>query len=233
VLRVRPDGGLDSGFRVPAPGADGVVVAGDDLYVAEITDPQSTVLRVPLAHPEQAAPVARLGDDGVPRLIDDLDLGPDGALYVASALGSVFRIDPATGSACTLLSGLPPLASARFASGFAPYDARRGDLFVSSEAGVVDHIRIHGLQPLPLPAMQLSLSPRTVTARARHTIRAVVRSQSASCRSGVTVHFGRQAVLTDSRGRATLRIVRRSRGRRTLRATKTGCRRALAPLRIR
>ncbi len=239
VQKVRPDGTLDPGFRVPAPGADGVVVTGDSVYVAQLSDLPSTITRIPLADPEGAKTLATLGDDGVPKLLDDLDVGPDGALYVTSALGFLYRVDPISGAACTLLAGLAPLTSARFPQAFAPYDARKGDLFLSSEAGQVYHARISGLTllpeptPAPAPAMRLTLRPTALRAHVATTIRATVRSAARSCRAGVTVRLGRRTVRTDAKGRATLRYTPAAAGARTVTAAKPGCARTSARLRVR
>ncbi|QBJ98358.1 hypothetical protein ERC79_22285 [Rhodococcus sp. ABRD24] len=70
----------------------------DDLFTGEI-------LRVPLEHPDQWTVVARL--PGMVPGPDDLTMSRAGALYVAAHLeGAIYRVDPDTGAACVIASGL-------------------------------------------------------------------------------------------------------------------------------
>lgn len=55
----------------------------------------------------------------------DIEVGPDGVLYVAKYSGSIVRLDPATGAATTVVTGLP--ANATFGLAFGP----DGTLYVS------------------------------------------------------------------------------------------------------
>ncbi|RVW07396.1 hypothetical protein EGT67_22225 [Prescottella agglutinans] len=70
----------------------------DDLFTGQI-------LRVPLDNPDQWTVVATL-----PSLLpgpDDLTMSQDGTLYVAAHIeGAVYRVDPRSGEACAIASGL-------------------------------------------------------------------------------------------------------------------------------
>jgi sugar lactone lactonase YvrE len=68
-----------------------------------------------------------------PKGLDDLTLGPDGAIYVtAHVSGEVLRVDASTGDACVLASGLQEPTSLRFAHGFGGWD---GALFITDMGG--------------------------------------------------------------------------------------------------
>ncbi|WP_337110181.1 SMP-30/gluconolactonase/LRE family protein [Prescottella equi] len=78
--------------------ADGRAVYTDDLFTGQI-------IRVPLDSPDQWTVVATL--PGALPGPDDLTASQDGALYVAAHLeGAVYRVDPDTGAACAIATGL-------------------------------------------------------------------------------------------------------------------------------
>ncbi len=69
-----------------------------------------------------------------PKGYDDLTVGPDGNLYVtAHVTGEVIRIEPDTGFACAVASGLEEPTSLRFAP--ASFGPHAGDLFVTDMGG--------------------------------------------------------------------------------------------------
>jgi streptogramin lyase len=133
-------------------GPDGLVYdpASDALYTVVPADQASPVLRLSTTDPAKVEVVAYLsygianlapgyhdpeGDPSypVPKGLDDLTLGPDGLLYIAAHLsGELLRLDPATGSACVLASGLEEPSSVRIAHGFGPHG---GKLFVTTFGG--------------------------------------------------------------------------------------------------
>lgn len=77
---------------------DGSAVYTDDLFTGQI-------IRVPLDSPDQWTVVATL--PGPLPGPDDLTVSHDGTLYVAAHIeGAVYRVDPDTGAACTIATGL-------------------------------------------------------------------------------------------------------------------------------
>jgi virginiamycin B lyase len=133
-------------------GPDGIVYdpVHDVLYTDIVADQSSPIIRFSPTDPSKSEVVAFLsfglftlepnahGPQGdpqntVPKGPDDLTVGPDGLLYVAGHVsGEVIRLDPVTGEACILASGLEEPSSVRFARGFGPHD---GKLFVSTWGG--------------------------------------------------------------------------------------------------
>jgi sugar lactone lactonase YvrE len=149
IVKVLPDGTIDPSFAQATAGlsgANGLVVTGGYLYVTLTSDQYSSVVRVPLNDPATHTTIVRLSmtptTSAVPKGLDDLALGADGNLYIASAMGQLLRVDPRRRTACLLYSG-PPLTSARFATGFPPFDAR-SDLFLTSETGEIIHVHLSG-----------------------------------------------------------------------------------------
>lgn len=133
-------------------GPDGIVYdpVNDVLYTDIVADQSSPILRFsptdtgklevvaylsfgaltlePNVHGPQGDPQAT-----VPKGPDDLTLGPDGLLYVAGHVsGELLRLDPATGEACVLASGLEEPSSVRIARGFGGHG---GKLAVSTWGG--------------------------------------------------------------------------------------------------
>lgn len=112
------------------------------IYTVITADQASPVLRLSSTDPEAVEVVAYLsygaatlepgvhGPEGeplhpVPKGLDDLALGPDGRLYVVGHLsGELLRVDPATGEACLLASGLEEPTSVRVARGFGPHGGK-------------------------------------------------------------------------------------------------------------
>ncbi|WP_216893084.1 SMP-30/gluconolactonase/LRE family protein [Nocardia alni] len=109
VVRIRPDGSVDTQWSAQAriPGLDGLAITGDSVYATQIFSPTGRILRIPIATPARPRVVADLGSGGVPPLPDDMTVGPDGVLYLATGTGRLVQVDPATGQVCTLLSGEP------------------------------------------------------------------------------------------------------------------------------
>ena len=145
IVQIRPNGKIDPAFaRATAglSGADGLTVSGPYLYATLLTDPTSPVIRIPLDHPSRYSTVVKLSDEpgAGNKGLDDLTIGPDGRLYVASAAGQLLRVDPFTGAACLLYSGVP-LTSVRFVLGFPPFNEQT-DLFLTSETGEIIHAHL-------------------------------------------------------------------------------------------
>jgi len=82
------------------------------------------------------------------------------------------------------------------------------------------------------PAIHLAVTPRRVTAGARVRFVFRVRSDAIRCRRRVLVRFGGRSVRTNRRGYAALTRRLRHAGRRRAVATRAGCRRAVATVRV-
>ncbi|MFC4125462.1 hypothetical protein [Nocardia rhizosphaerae] len=112
--RLRRDGSEDMEWwsAVSVEGPNGVVVEGDSVYVtanyvAAEGGPVGRVLRLSRTNPAQAVTIADLTSFGsLPDFVDDLVVR-DGALYVTTLAGHLVRVDPVTGTACTVVSTQP------------------------------------------------------------------------------------------------------------------------------
>jgi hypothetical protein len=137
----------------PLYGPNGLAydAATESIYTVITADQSSPVLRLSATDRDQVEVVTHLsygvatlepgfhGPAGdplhpVPKGLDDLILGPDGLLYIVGHLsGELLRVDPATGDACLLASGLEEPTSVRIARGFGEHG---GKLFVTTWGGV-------------------------------------------------------------------------------------------------
>lgn len=240
LIKLRPDGTRDPAFTtaVPVSGADGIAIIANTLYVTLFTDAAARIIRVPLDAPQTFSTLVELSPGGAPpKGPDDLTVGPDGRLWVATNLGEVVRVDPSTGGQCTVYARSAPIDSVRFARAFAPFQDG-SDLFLTNQAGELTHVHVAGIQaPTPAPAarprMRVTVVARGLRRGHVSRVRVVVRSASAACRGGVRVRFGRTSIRTDPRGRAVLRVRPRASGRRVVLATKSGCAPATAAVRVR
>jgi streptogramin lyase len=116
-------------------GTNGLVVYGDNLYAAITFDQRSPIEQIPLANPALHSTFAELSFGAVSlqpavhapsaspvttplvglKGLDDMTLGPDGNFYVvANGMGELLRVDPQTGEACLVTSGLQNPSSVRF-----------------------------------------------------------------------------------------------------------------------
>lgn len=124
LLRIRPDGTLDEQWTANAPknldlakqvngfSINGLAILGDSLYTTVTVSPTARVLRVPLDDPGTPQVVADLLPSALTAYPDDLVATADGALLVATTLGSVVRVDPTTGQTCAVGVGEPVTAFA-------------------------------------------------------------------------------------------------------------------------
>lgn len=151
IVRIAPDRSWTM-WATSVYSPNGMVVddAAGVLYAALTFDQRSPIVAISLADPSQVAVVAELslgaltlepglaipgGLDAplVVKGLDDMTRGSDGALYVAAnAAGELLRVDPATGAACVVASGMPNASSVRFARGFGAWD---GQAFVTAFDG--------------------------------------------------------------------------------------------------
>ncbi|MHB8738447.1 MAG: SMP-30/gluconolactonase/LRE family protein [Candidatus Dormibacteria bacterium] len=159
VLRIRPDGTRDTVWENAASfyGANGVAVGGSNLYAAITWDQRSPIELVPLGSPAARSVFTELSagvlsrepavyppDPAAPVLVkglDDLTIGPDGLIYVVGfASGELLRVDPGSGEACLLASGLVTPTAVQFAQSFGSFDPAR-DVFVTEATGRI--LQIH------------------------------------------------------------------------------------------
>lgn len=137
LLKIRPDGTEDTAWTQAANifGTNGVTIAGGYAYASVIVNLASPVVRVPLANPGAHSVVADLSP--LPYLLklnDDLELVNGSLLVTAFGNGEVIKVDPATGKACQLLSGLRNPTSVRIPHGFAGADPAK-HVFVTEASG--------------------------------------------------------------------------------------------------
>jgi hypothetical protein len=129
-------------------GVNGLWFDGERILAAITADQSSPILSISTSDPEDVRVVAQLtlgsatlqpgahapagGPGLVPKGLDDITMH-EGLIYAAAHVsGEVMRIDPATGDACVLASGLEEPTSVRVAHGFGPWD---GTLFVTDMGG--------------------------------------------------------------------------------------------------
>lgn len=144
LLKLRPDGTEDAAWTQAAKvfGTNGVTIAGDYVYTSVIVNLASPVVRVPLADPGAHSVVADLSP--LPYLLklnDDLEMVNGSLLVTAFGNGELIKVDPATGKACQLLSGLRNPTSVRVPSGFADADPAK-HVFVTEASGRILKVTI-------------------------------------------------------------------------------------------
>lgn len=138
VIRIRPDGSIDTAWTEQAPktSANGVVVHDRTLYVTSNGGPLGRIQRVPIDAPADSSVVADLSSPlpAIPDFVDDLLIDRDGSLLVTTLGGQLVRVVPSTGAICAVLSG-EPLTSVTAIPG------TPGELIAGTERGAV--LRIH------------------------------------------------------------------------------------------
>lgn len=146
VLRLRPDGTIDTAWTAAAPKnldlahaingttINGLVVVGDAVYITVTSSPTGRVVRIPIEAPQRATTVTDLVPAAGTALPDDLMAARGGNLFVATALGQVVEVDPATGSGCTVWSGEPLTA-------LVADPTHPGELVAATELGDVVYLR--------------------------------------------------------------------------------------------
>ncbi|MFC9872378.1 SMP-30/gluconolactonase/LRE family protein [Nocardia salmonicida] len=160
ISRYRPATGEFTLAWSPVPRPNGLALAPDHQAVITEDVATSQLLRVPLDAPDRPTPIATVNDGLLPAL-DDLDVTAAGLAFVTGDYsGSVYQVDPTTGSWCTLATGWttprgplptpPPIGptSARLAP-----DPTTGawSLYVTSIDGTLRRLR-------PPPALDLTPS---------------------------------------------------------------------------
>ncbi|PXX68903.1 streptogramin lyase [Nocardia tenerifensis] len=139
VVRVRPDGGIDTAWTEQAAvnGANGVVAQGRTLYVTANGSALGRIVRLAIDDPSAQTVVAGLSSPlpGLPDFADDLLVDADGILYVTTLGGQLVQVDPITGSTCAVLTG-QPLTSVVATPG------RPGELLAGTEGGAVLRVQL-------------------------------------------------------------------------------------------
>lgn len=135
VVKVRPGGSVDADWtaRAAASGVNGIVLQGDSLYATLYQSIDGRIVRIPVDAPQAQTTVASVTVGALPltALPDDLTVGPDGMLYVATTTGRLVRVDPAAGGVCTVADlGVPATSVAKV-----PTDDRA--LLVTTGTGTV------------------------------------------------------------------------------------------------
>ncbi|OJF84316.1 hypothetical protein NS14008_14720 [Nocardia seriolae] len=117
VVRIHRDGTIDTDWTERArtalaaqgPGADGIVVAGNTLYVTLLESPTGRVVALPIDDPGRASVAVDLAAAplSTPLLPDDLAIAAGGLLYIATGTGQFVRADPLTHTSCLLTTDQP------------------------------------------------------------------------------------------------------------------------------
>lgn len=129
VIRIRPDGSLDDAWNARANlfSGNGLVVIGRYLYINITASFGGQIVRMSIDDPADRSVLTDLLPGGVPAFPDDLAVGPDGKLYVATGgIGRLMRVDPNTGGVCQLAATEPVTAIAV---------GPTGDLMLSTQLG--------------------------------------------------------------------------------------------------
>lgn len=97
---------------------NGIAAAGDRVFLTTSFDPLNG-LKI-LAAADLDGPVRTIPLPGIGPLdvADDLTVGPDGAVYLTyNVAGKVLRVEPDSGAACVIASGLTLTSAVKFGSG--------------------------------------------------------------------------------------------------------------------
>ncbi len=222
--------------------------AGRWLYAAMTFTADSRIVRIDVADPTKVEDVARLSDPGAPKGVDDLAIDAAGVLYLAAnGSGEVLRLDPRSGDACAIASGIRQPSSVRISC------TGPERLYVTAFDGALRELRPPpggpavapspacdrtapgapgaGAQTPPAggPQSRACTSRRAFRVRTRRAPRGdrlvAARITLDGRRLRVRRRAGRFEARVDLRGRAAgraeLRIVARTRAGRTLRERRT------------
>lgn len=140
TTRIHPDG-RQSIFAPSVTSTNGMAVDEERrlVYIVSTFNPTSTISVVDLDRHLAQPRVITLAGLGPANSADELVLGRDGQLYVTlNVAGQVVRVDPDSGRACTIATGIPFASSLRFGAGRG-WDPR--SLYVTSFAGTVTRLR--------------------------------------------------------------------------------------------
>lgn len=118
LTRVPVEGGAPETIRTDLGSVNGLAVDDETVYAATTFDPTTRIHALNAG--DLSGPVRTLDPSGPGPLetADDLDVGPDGALYVPlNVAGKILRVDPVTGTGCTVATGVPFVSAVAFGEG--------------------------------------------------------------------------------------------------------------------
>lgn len=140
ISRYRPATGEYTKTWSNLPLTNGIALAPDNasIFVSNMT---MRVFRIPLHDPNNATVVAGL--PGLISLPDDMEATRGGQLFVADhAQGAVYRVDTATGAACSIITGLiKPAPMRNPPDGATSVRIVDGALYVTSMDGTLRRLR--------------------------------------------------------------------------------------------
>ncbi|HEX8647819.1 MAG TPA: hypothetical protein VF715_13040 [Thermoleophilaceae bacterium] len=206
-----------TGFGPPADPVDGEVVAfNGEREIVEVVLVRGT---------DQAAGFDRIGIEGS-RLTPHPPATPGGPPDGRTAIKRI-ELDLAAPSA-----GARPYVTTPPAC---PADRlwRSSASFTFGDGGATTVGAAAPCRPAAEPGLALRVAPATVRRGRRAALRVRVTSPGATCVRGAAIRLGRARATTDSRGRAVLRKFLSGARTVTVRASKPGCGRASAKVRVR
>jgi len=163
LIRIETDGTWSEFAHVW--GTNGLVIdpAGETMYAAITFDQRSPIARIQMSDPEAVDHDIQLsfgaaslepnvyadGDATKPLLgvkgLDDMTRDDAGTLYVvANGTGELLRVDPTTGDACVIASGLQNPSSVRIAPegiGYTDADPGTMDFYITEFSGAIRTVR--------------------------------------------------------------------------------------------
>jgi sugar lactone lactonase YvrE len=208
-----------------------VDTSGTFLYADETFTPESSIWRIRINRPTEITRVARLGNGGTQGL-DDMTIDRRNNLYVtAQVSASIIRVNPRTGEFCTIATGLQNPSAVKFGRG--PGWPSR-NLYVTGFDGTVRELTPPAGYRAPdaRPRIAARAKPRRLRARVSRRVTFRVSAFGEPLRSAVVRVAGRRR-LTNSRGRAVIRVRFTRRGRRFATVSKKGFARKRVPVRVR
>ncbi|WP_028477267.1 hypothetical protein [Nocardia sp. CNY236] len=139
VVKIRSEAPAEDAWEqfVAAPAASGVAAHDDMVYVTTNGGPLGRIVRIPISAPEEHSIVADLSAPvaGLPDFADDLLVDSEGIAYVTTLAGQLVRVDPATGTTCTIVYDQPMTAVATVPD-------QPNELVASTESGAILRIRL-------------------------------------------------------------------------------------------
>lgn len=118
LTRVPVDGRAPETLRTDLGSVNGLAIEGETVYAATTFDPTTRIHALDADDLDGPARTLDPSGPGPLETADDLDVGPDGALYVPlNVAGRILRVDPVTGAGCTIASGVPFVSAVAFGDG--------------------------------------------------------------------------------------------------------------------
>lgn len=118
LTRVPVDGRAPETLRTDLGSVNGLAIEGKTVYAATTFDPTTRIHALDADDLDGPARTLDPSGPGPLETADDLDVGPDGALYVPlNVAGRILRVDPVTGAGCTIATGVPFVSAVAFGEG--------------------------------------------------------------------------------------------------------------------